>query len=99
MFLRRLSFIIALCIAFYIGLFTIHFPDLDRLGLPTFEMMLCFLMPALMIVIDYCICYKPRVIMKFWENDSFRSFSYVTCLYLILLFGVFEKVDFIYFQF
>jgi len=73
--------------------------DLDRLGLPTFEVMLCFLMPALMIVIDYCICFKPRVIMKFWEYDSFRSFSYVTCFYLILLFGVFEKVDFIYFQF
>jgi len=63
------------------------------------EMMLCFLMPALMIVIDYCICFKPKVIMKFWEYDSFRSFSYVTCIYLILLFGVFEKVDFIYFQF
>ena len=73
--------------------------DLDRLGLPTFEMMLCFLMPVLMIIIDYCICFKPRVIMKFWEKDSFRSFSYVTGLYLILFFGVFEKVDFIYFQF
>ena len=73
--------------------------DLNRLGLPTFEMMLCFLMPALMFVTDYCICYKPRVIMKFWKYDSFRSFSYVTCLYLILLFGVFGRVDFIYFQF
>ena len=72
---------------------------LDETGLPTFYIILCFLMPALMIVIDYCICFKPRMIMKFWEYDSFRSFSYVTCLYLILLFGVFEKVDFIYFQF
>ena len=73
--------------------------DLDKLGLLTFEMMLCFLMPALMIFIDYCISFKPKVIMKFWEYDSFRSFSYVTCLYLILLFGVFQKIDFIYFQF
>jgi D-alanyl-lipoteichoic acid acyltransferase DltB (MBOAT superfamily) len=69
------------------------------LGLNTFEMMLCFLMPILMIFIDYCIGFKPRVIMKFWEYDSFRSLSYVTGLYLILLFGVFERVDFIYFQF
>jgi len=73
--------------------------DLDRLGLLTFEMMLVFIMPVLMFFTDYCICFKPKMIMKLWESGSFRSFSYVTGLYLILLFGVFQKIDFIYFQF
>ena len=75
MFLRRLSFTIALFIAFYIGLFTVHkmFPYIGvRAEIVTNE--------------------KRHFINTasiFPPNAKRR----------LVIFGVFEKVDFIYFQF
>lgn len=70
-----------------------------NLGLPTFETMLCVLMPIVLFTIDYFISEKPAWVMRLWGRSPVRTLLYVACLTAIMMFGVFGKVDFIYFQF
>lgn len=68
-------------------------------GLEQFQTILAFLMVAVLIVIDYAIAHRPRVVDSWWQIRSLRWATYVTAAYSLVFFGVWEQLEFIYFQF
>ena len=58
-----------------------------------------FFVPLIVMAVDAGIFFKPQRLMRLWERPAFRSFAYAWCVYAILVFGIFDEVDFIYFQF
>ena len=73
--------------------------SLDTLGLQTVDMALCFIMPLILLVIDVSLFVQPAFLRRLWGQDLFRTAVYVAGIYAILLLGIFDSVDFIYFQF
>jgi alginate O-acetyltransferase complex protein AlgI len=73
--------------------------ELDKLGLPTVEVALCFVFPAGLVAMDWIIEKRPQWVMRIWQRGWFRNIVYVAGFYAIILFGVFGQVNFIYFQF
>jgi alginate O-acetyltransferase complex protein AlgI len=69
------------------------------LGLPRFEMMLVVLNAVLLFVVDYILVAKPALVQIWWQRRPVRWLVYVTAFYAIVFFGLFGRVDFIYFQF
>jgi hypothetical protein len=51
-------------------------------------------------VIDYIVERQPLLIVeRLWSLRPMRWTVYVTAIYTLIVFGVWEKVQFIYFQF
>jgi D-alanyl-lipoteichoic acid acyltransferase DltB (MBOAT superfamily) len=69
------------------------------LGLPRFEMLMVLLNAALLFGVDYLLVAKPNIVQVWWQRRPFRWFVYVSAVYWIVFFGLFGRVDFIYFQF
>jgi alginate O-acetyltransferase complex protein AlgI len=73
--------------------------DLFELGLPRFEMGLAFVMIAGVLAVDWLLVHRPPCVLSLWEKRTFRWACLACGFYGIVFFGVFDKVQFIYFQF
>jgi alginate O-acetyltransferase complex protein AlgI len=70
------------------------------LGLPRLETMIAFFMIAVLFVVDYVLEKQPKFVLhRLWTWRPMRWTVYVTAIYTLIVFGVWEKVQFIYFQF
>ena len=73
--------------------------DLFAVGLPRFELVLAFIMSATVFTVDFQIFFQPPRVMALWRSRPFRWACYALCVLAIVCFGVFDRVEFIYFQF
>jgi D-alanyl-lipoteichoic acid acyltransferase DltB (MBOAT superfamily) len=73
--------------------------NLFALGLPRFEVVLAFVVIVALFGVEYCQLYRPRPVQWLWARRGFRWGAYAAGFYAIVFFGVFERVQFIYFQF
>jgi D-alanyl-lipoteichoic acid acyltransferase DltB (MBOAT superfamily) len=73
--------------------------DLLSLGLPRFELILAFVLIAVVAVAEYLMAAPPGRILQAWEIRPVRLVAYNACLFAVVFFGVFGRIDFIYFQF
>jgi D-alanyl-lipoteichoic acid acyltransferase DltB (MBOAT superfamily) len=69
------------------------------LGLPRFEMMIALLSIAVLFATEWSQERKPAWIDALWSQRWVRWATYVTGFYVVGCFGVFGRVEFIYFQF
>lgn len=76
-----------------------YLDDLFSIGLPRFEMALAFMVIAIVFVIDWLIANQPPAVVNLWASRPVRWACYNACAFAIIFFGVFERVQFIYFQF
>lgn len=76
-----------------------NYATFKTMGLPSFEILIaCFHLVALF-AIDYIINNKERFQAVSQYTQKWRPVIAALAIYDILLFGVFESIDFIYFQF
>jgi len=73
--------------------------DLWTLGLPRFEMMTTLAMVGLLLLVEFTQMASPEWGRTLWRRSGFRHAACSVCFYLIVFFGVFGGVEFIYFQF
>jgi len=73
--------------------------DLFELGLPRFEMGLAFVMIVAVLAVDWLLIHRPPLVVSLWQKRAFRWGCLACGFYGIVFFGVFDKVQFIYFQF
>lgn len=76
-----------------------HIIDLFALGLPRFELAIAFLTIAIVGVTEWIIVHQPPTVARLWAKRPYRWGCYYACAFGIVFFGVFERVQFIYFQF
>ncbi|MEO8166151.1 MAG: hypothetical protein ABI619_12220, partial [Betaproteobacteria bacterium] len=69
------------------------------LNLPSFEILLLGYQLATLFVVDFCWAQRPAWAMRLWAQRWFRWAAMLYLFYTIALFGVFGKIEFIYFQF
>ncbi|HTI71399.1 MAG TPA: MBOAT family O-acyltransferase [Candidatus Limnocylindria bacterium] len=72
---------------------------LFSMGIPRFEVGLAAAMIAVLMLVDGLIWKQPPLIQRFWNKTWFRWGCYASAFYAVIFFGVFGKVQFIYFQF
>lgn len=72
---------------------------LNGLGLPRMETVLSFAMIGLLITIDSILVCRPEGVLRLWNVRAFRWAAYATGFYALVFFGVWEQIQFIYFQF
>lgn len=68
-------------------------------GLEQFQTVLAFLMVVVLIAVDYVLVYRPRLAENWWRPRPLRWVAYVAGAYALVFFGIWEQVEFIYFQF
>lgn len=73
--------------------------DLWSLGLPRFEMVMCFVMLGILAVVDTCMAQRPAFTVNLWGIRPVRWACYNALIFGIVFFGVLGDVQFIYFQF
>jgi alginate O-acetyltransferase complex protein AlgI len=73
--------------------------SLESLGLPSFEILLLGMHIAMLFAIDFLIFARPDILANLRAIRFVATAAGVLLFYDIMLFGVFEKMDFIYFQF
>jgi len=73
--------------------------NLFRLGLPRFEMTLLFLAAAFVFACEYLRQHRSKRLEVLWKHRGVRWAGCAAGVYAIVFFGVFERVEFIYFQF
>ncbi|SAL86421.1 Peptidoglycan O-acetyltransferase [Caballeronia arvi] len=81
-----------------------HFGPLDygtfkTLGLASFEILLLILNLFILVAVDYYINFRPEQLHRLSERIYLPVVGGVALMYYIVLFGVFGRLDFIYFQF
>lgn len=69
------------------------------IGLSSFDMAWAFISIFLVLLIDFTQSELPSFTKTLWSRPSFRRAVYVIAVYVIVFFGVFGEVEFIYFQF
>ncbi|MBN1127144.1 MAG: MBOAT family protein [Sedimentisphaerales bacterium] len=73
--------------------------DLWTLGLPRFEMMVALGSIGVLFCVD-CIASEGLLSKEYVrESTVLRYICYAVCFYAIVFFGVFDKIEFVYFQF
>jgi alginate O-acetyltransferase complex protein AlgI len=73
--------------------------DLFSLGLPRFEMALAFLLIGSVAVTEWAIAVEPPPLVRAWSLRPFRWACCYACIFGVIFFGVFNRIEFIYFQF
>lgn len=76
-----------------------QFMDLFALGLPRFEMVLACVFIGVVAVVEWLMAHETPAVERLWSIRPFRWACYYACIFGIIFFGVFEHVEFIYFQF
>lgn len=74
-------------------------PQTLNMGLPVFELGLCFLCIAVLACVDAALFWQPVVAQRVWERRPVRWAAYVGGFYSLVFFAVLGHVEFIYFQF
>ena len=69
------------------------------MGLEQFSVYLAWALILLLIAVDYALVYKPKFILPAWNSRPLRWAAYAVGLYSLVFFGVWERIQFIYFQF
>ena len=69
------------------------------MGLEQFSVYLAWALILLLIAVDYALVYKPKFILPAWNSRPLRWAAYTVGLYSLVFFGVWERIQFIYFQF
>jgi alginate O-acetyltransferase complex protein AlgI len=69
------------------------------LGLPRFELVVALFMIGLLFVVDLVLRFRTTFLFRAWQKPSVRWILMMACLYCIVFFGVFDGVEFIYFDF
>ena len=70
-----------------------------ELGLPSFEIGILGVSLIILLVTDWLIAFRPGVLHRLQNVRFLPSFVGVILAYYIIMFGVFGRTDFIYFQF
>lgn len=70
-----------------------------RLGLPASQMASTVPLIALLFLVEWCMRTAHQLPKRLWMSRGVRWAAYATCTYGIVFFGVFKKIEFIYFQF
>ncbi|HZZ43664.1 MAG TPA: MBOAT family O-acyltransferase [Tepidisphaeraceae bacterium] len=68
-------------------------------GLPIFEFALACTLIFALFAVEACLVFQPRLVTSLWSRRPVRWTAYSLCVYSVIFFGVFERVQFIYFQF
>ena len=76
-----------------------HLENLFSVGLPRFEMTFLFFAIATVFVVEYLRLHPPERGRALWRRRGWRWAIYAAGVYAVVFFGVFERVEFIYFQF
>ncbi len=69
------------------------------LGLPRFEMAVAVASIAVLFIVDWLNEYPVKIVEIAWSNQPTRWALYLVGTYCVVFFGVFGRVEFIYFQF
>jgi len=69
------------------------------LDLPRFEILIMFIQLALLLGVDFLLFARPDRLERLRSNRVLAIAAAVALFYNIMVFGIFEKADFIYFQF
>jgi D-alanyl-lipoteichoic acid acyltransferase DltB (MBOAT superfamily) len=69
------------------------------LGLEQFQAGVAFVLILLLIAVDYVLERRPHAIGRLWQARPLRWATYVGAAYTLVFFGVWERIEFIYFQF
>ena len=69
------------------------------LNLPSFELMLAGMQITLLFFVDYILANRPDLSTAIWSSRYLRWLLFLMLVLNITFFGVFDKADFIYFQF
>src|SRR4051812_5059505 len=77
----------------------VHVAELAQLGLPRFEVIIAALMIGVLFLVDRVLIAPPPSLLALWQRTWFRWGCLTACTYAIVFFGVFAKLEFIYFQF
>jgi D-alanyl-lipoteichoic acid acyltransferase DltB (MBOAT superfamily) len=77
----------------------VQYGTFKALNLPSFEILLSVAQILALLCIDYVIFAKPELLARLRNKRFVALGAAVLLFYNILLFGIFEKADFIYFQF
>jgi D-alanyl-lipoteichoic acid acyltransferase DltB (MBOAT superfamily) len=78
---------------------SVHFSELALLGLPRFEVMIAAFVIGVLFLVDRILVSPPPPVLALWQQTWFRWTCLTACAYAIVFFGVFDKLEFIYFQF
>jgi D-alanyl-lipoteichoic acid acyltransferase DltB (MBOAT superfamily) len=70
-----------------------------ELGLPRFEFVCVILFIVILLFVDYLISERPRVCRQLWKKKYIRYIADLALIYIIIFFGVFGRMEFIYFRF
>ena len=76
-----------------------HLTDVFLLGLPRFEITLALGLIAVVAITEWIVAHETPVVLRLWSARPFRWACYYACVFGTIFFGVFERVEFIYFQF
>ncbi|WP_026608284.1 MBOAT family O-acyltransferase [Methylocapsa acidiphila] len=99
-FFRANSLADALWIIGHLGrIGPIDYGTFKVLGLASFEIVLAIFQISLLLSIDYLIFAKPDLLVRWRNIRALGMAAAVALFYNIILFGIFEKAEFIYFQF
>ena len=77
----------------------LHYGTFKLLKLPSFELLLAALQILLIFAVDFVLRFQPAGPLRWWQARPVRWTLFLLLVYNVIFFGVFEKVDFIYFAF
>lgn len=77
----------------------IQYGTFKALGLPSVEILVLLAHVMVLFIVDGLIVSKPASAMAIWRKPAVAMTGAVVLFYDIALFGVFGRVDFVYFQF
>jgi alginate O-acetyltransferase complex protein AlgI len=78
---------------------SLSYGTFKMLGLPSFELAMLCVSLLVLAVIDYLIAFKPDLLTRLAALPRLPLVTGVALTYYIFLFGVFGRIEFIYFQF
>jgi len=74
-------------------------PQTLNMGLPAFELCLCFLCIGVLAFVDAALLWQPAIAQRVWARKPVRWAAYVGGFYSLVFFAVVGHIEFIYFQF
>jgi D-alanyl-lipoteichoic acid acyltransferase DltB (MBOAT superfamily) len=74
-------------------------PDLLQAGLPAFQLAVTGIAALLLFVVEFLQSHPGDRLPGLWQARWVRWPAYAACFYSIVFFGVFDRIEFIYFQF
>jgi alginate O-acetyltransferase complex protein AlgI len=99
-FFRARTFDDALFILGHFGtLGAIEYGTFKILGFASFEIVLAVVQLSILIAVDYLIFAKPEILRRLRRAPGVGVAAAVLLFFNIMMFGIFEQADFIYFQF